>query len=83
MKPHLTPRRREVMIYALRGYTQQQTAEALGLSIPTVQAHRIAVCDIFDVRNVYVAGAIAVRDGLLTHEELNSIGSIWLEDEAA
>ena len=83
MKPRLTPRRRQVLILALQGYTMNEAAQQLGVTIETIKQHRIAACSYFGTWNIGVAGAMAVRDGYLSPEELSLIGVAYREESEA
>lgn len=75
MIPRLTPRRREALLLALRGYTMEETAKIMKITLETVKHHRIGACSHFNTWNIAVAGALAVRDGYFTPEELALIGA--------
>lgn len=47
----VTPREREVMGYIIRGYTSRQIAEALSISVRTVEGHRASLFDKLGVKN--------------------------------
>jgi DNA-binding NarL/FixJ family response regulator len=47
----LTPRELEVMEYLVRGYTNRQIAEALTLSVRTVEGHRASIYGKLGVKN--------------------------------
>lgn len=47
----LTPRELEIMGYIIRGYTNRQTAETLGISIRTVEGHRASLFGKLNLKN--------------------------------
>lgn len=61
----LSPRELEVLKLVARGYTNQEIAEQLVLSIKTVQAHRANVMAKLGLENIAHLVRFAVRSGLL------------------
>lgn len=64
----LTSREREVLQLVGEGYTNQEIADRLHLSIKTVQSHRAAVMQKLDLRDVTHLVRYAVRRGLVDPE---------------
>ena len=64
----LTPREMEVLKLVAEGYTNQEIADQLVISIKTVQAHRANVMEKLGLRNVTHLVRFAVRAGLLDDE---------------
>ncbi len=64
----LTPREREVLQLVGEGYTNQEIADRLGLSVKTVQTHRAAVMEKLGLRDVTHLVRYAVRRGLVDPE---------------
>lgn len=61
----LTPRELEVMGYILRGYTNRQIAEALFISIRTVEGHRASLFGKLDLKNRAELMAFAEKNDLI------------------
>ncbi len=61
----LTPRELEVLKLVAEGYTNQEIADRLTLSIKTVQAHRANVMEKLDLRDITHLVRFAIRHGLL------------------
>lgn len=64
----LTSREREVLQLVGEGFTNQEIADRLHLSIKTVQSHRAAVMEKLDLRDVTHLVRYAVRRGLVDPE---------------
>jgi DNA-binding NarL/FixJ family response regulator len=64
----LTGREREVLQMVAEGYTNQEIADRLHLSIKTVQSHRAAVMEKLGLRDVTHLVRYAVRRGLVDPE---------------
>src|SRR5258705_426975 len=64
----LSSREREVLQLVAEGWTNQDIANHLGLSIKTVQSHRAAVMDKLELRDVTHLVRYAVRHGLVDPE---------------
>lgn len=64
----LTSREREVLQLVAEGYTNQEIARLLRVSIKTVQTHRAAVMDKLSLRDVTHLVRYAVRRGLVDPE---------------
>jgi len=60
----LTPREREVLQLLAEGRNAKQTAESLGISVKTVDAHRAQIKEKLDLRTVAELTKYAVREGL-------------------
>jgi RNA polymerase sigma factor (sigma-70 family) len=64
----LTPRELEILKLVAEGYTNQEIADQLTLSIKTVQAHRANVMEKLDLRDITHLVRLALRYGLITPE---------------
>ncbi len=64
----LTPRELEVLKLVAEGYTNQEIADQLVISIKTVQAHRANVMEKLGLRNITHLVRFAVRAGLIVDE---------------
>ncbi len=64
----LTPREMEVLKLVAEGYTNQEIADQLVVSIKTVQAHRANVMEKLGLHNVTHLVRFAVRAGLIPDE---------------
>lgn len=64
----LTPREREVLTLVAEGYTNQEIADKLVLSIKTVQSHRAKVMEKLGLENITQLVRFALRSGLLPPE---------------
>ena len=64
----LTPREIEILKLVAEGYTNQEVADQLTLSIKTVQAHRANVMEKLDLRDITHLVRFAVRYGLIPPE---------------
>jgi DNA-binding NarL/FixJ family response regulator len=64
----LTGREREVLQMVAEGYTNQEIADRLRLSVKTVQSHRAAVMEKLGLRDVTHLVRYAVRRGLVDPE---------------
>ena len=64
----LTAREREVLQLVGEGFTNQEIADQLGLSVKTVQTHRAAVMEKLGLRDVTHLVRYAVRRGLVDPE---------------
>jgi DNA-binding NarL/FixJ family response regulator len=64
----LTVREREVLTLVAEGYTNQEIADHLMLSIKTVQAHRANVMEKLGLRDITQLVRFAIRHGLVTSE---------------
>ena len=54
----LSPREREVLLWAARGQTAPQTAQTMNLACATVRTHRCAACRKLGARTITEAVAI-------------------------
>lgn len=59
----LTPREREVLTWAARGFSAARTAGMLGITERTVTAHIVSACDKLDAANKTAAVAQAIHRG--------------------
>lgn len=64
----LTPRELEVLTLVAEGYTSQQIANRLVLSIKTVQAHRANIMEKLELRDITHLVRFAIRHGLIPSE---------------
>ena len=62
----LTPRQREVLQWLVRGKSNKEIADLLGMAENTVRVHVAAIFRYLDVKNRTQAGYAATRRGLLT-----------------
>lgn len=60
----LTPRELEIMKYIIRGFTNRQIAEALFISVRTVEGHRASLFGKLDLRNRVELIEFAEKNGL-------------------
>jgi len=65
-KTPLTPREREVLTYIAEGYTNREIAEALFISIKTVDRHRENIMNKLDLHNRVALVKYAIEKGLIT-----------------
>lgn len=65
----LTEREREVLTLIARGLTNQAIAQALFISIKTVQAHRANIMEKLDLHDAVELTKFAIRTGLLRLDE--------------
>jgi DNA-binding NarL/FixJ family response regulator len=65
----LTPRQIEILQLIARGYTRKQIAEALSISVKTVDSYRAQLMEQLDIRDTAGLVLHAVRAGLVTPEE--------------
>jgi RNA polymerase sigma factor (sigma-70 family) len=64
----LTPREIEILKLVAEGYTNQEIADQLTLSIKTVQSHRANVMEKLDLRDITHLVRFAIRYGLIPPE---------------
>ena len=64
----LTPREMEVLRLVAEGYTNQDIADQLVLSIKTVQAHRANVMEKLGLHDITQLVRFAIRRGLIAAE---------------
>jgi DNA-binding NarL/FixJ family response regulator len=62
---HLTPREREMLRLIGEGYTNSRIAEALGISIKTVERHRTNLMAKLDAHNLVELIRVAMKHGLI------------------
>lgn len=65
-KTPLTPREREVLTYIAEGYTNREIAEALVISIKTVDRHRENIMRKLNLHNRVALVKYAIEKGLIT-----------------
>ncbi len=61
----LTPRERQVLKLIAEGYSNKEMAEALGLAVKTVMAHRFNLTDKLGIRNRSKLTQFAIKVGLI------------------
>jgi DNA-binding NarL/FixJ family response regulator len=66
----LSPREREVLLFAARGLSSKEVASQLFISERTVQTHLASIYDKLGAHNKTEAMLLALKYGLLTLEEL-------------
>jgi two-component system response regulator NreC len=64
----LTPREREVLTYIAEGYTNREIAEALVISVKTVDRHRENIMNKLNLHNRVALVKYAIEKGLITVE---------------
>jgi len=62
----LTPRQREVLQLIAEGHTNREIAKLLGISIKTVETHRMQLMDTLNIHDVAGLVRFALRVGLIT-----------------
>jgi two-component system response regulator NreC len=62
----LTPREREVLTYIAEGYTNREIAEALVLSVKTVDRHRENIMQKLDLHSRVALVKYAIEKGLIS-----------------
>jgi len=65
---NLTPREREVVRYIARGYSYRKTAEALFVSVKTVETHMGNIFDKLGVASRYELAMKAFQSGILSED---------------
>lgn len=66
---HLTPRQREVLKLIAQGYTTQEIAQLLNISVKTAETHRTELMERLDLHDVAGLVRFAIRTGLLPWDE--------------
>jgi DNA-binding CsgD family transcriptional regulator len=61
----LTERQKEILRLAASGLLAKQCAHALGITVRTVEAHRVQAILLLGARNITHAVAIAIRKGII------------------
>ena len=64
----LTPRQREILQLIAEGHTTKGVASKLGLSVKTVETHRMQLMERLDIHDVAGLVRYAIRIGLVTPE---------------
>ncbi len=70
----LSERERDVLARIARGQTQREIAEALGLSIKTVETYRSRIAEKLDLFSRSEMVAFAIENGLLSSSKLPQVG---------
>lgn len=65
----LSPRQREVLRLIAEGLTTKQIAQALGISVKTVESHRTQLMERLDIHDVAGLVRFAIKMGLVSIEE--------------
>mgnify|MGYP001034168780 CR=1 FL=1 len=65
----LTPRQREVLQLIAEGHTTRNIARILGVSVKTIESHRLNLMDRLDIHNVADLTRYAVAVGLVAADE--------------
>lgn len=65
----LSPRQREVLRLIAEGRTTKQIAQALGISVKTVESHRTQLMERLDIHDVASLVRFAIKMGLVSIEE--------------
>ena len=68
MEVYLTEREKSVLFYLVKGFTNDEIAEKLHISVHTVKAHLEAIYEKMDVSNRVQAAMKAVALGLINVE---------------
>lgn len=68
---NITKREYEVLLMAIRGYSNPQIAKELVISISTVKAHLENIYRKLNVHNKIQASVKAIFEGLIVKEDLN------------
>ena len=66
----LSPRQREILLWACRGKTYAEIASILGLSTASIKTYLDTTRHKLNVVNLPQACAVAVAEGILTREEV-------------
>jgi len=64
----LTPRQREILQLIAEGHTTKEIASKLGLSVKTVETHRMQLMERLDIHDIAGLVRYAIRTGLVTPE---------------
>ncbi|MGZ8940130.1 MAG: LuxR C-terminal-related transcriptional regulator, partial [Limisphaerales bacterium] len=64
----LTPREVEVLIYTARGKSIKEMAEALNVTMPTVQTYRVRIMEKLEIRNIAGLVKYALQKGYVPLE---------------
>ena len=67
----LSPRQREILLWACRGKTYAEISEIVGLSTGSIKTYLDAARHKLNVVNLPQACAVAVADGIFTRDEIN------------
>jgi two-component system response regulator NreC len=70
----LSARERQVLAHLARGLTSKEIAQALGLSVNTIDNHRARLLSKLGVSNTPAAIRLATRRGLLAHDDALAAG---------
>jgi two-component system, NarL family, response regulator NreC len=69
---HITDREKQVLKLLAEGYTNQEIASLLNISVKTVERHRENLTRKLNVRNPVGLAAVAIREGLVAQSTLAS-----------
>ena len=64
----LTQREREILKLIAEGYKNKEIADALCISVKTVEKHRANLMEKLDLHNVQALTTIAIEKGIVSHE---------------
>jgi DNA-binding NarL/FixJ family response regulator len=64
----LTPRQREVLQLIAEGQTNREIAHTLGISVKTVETHRMKLMKRLDIHDIAGLVRYAIRKGLVSLE---------------
>lgn len=65
----LSKREKEVVQFVAKGYKSREVAEALGITVKTVETHRTNIMNKLALRNVAQLVIYAIQKGLLSVED--------------
>lgn len=65
IKEDLTQREKEILLLVVKGYSNQQIADELSISIPTVKTHRSNILSKCDVKNAASLVRVVMENDLL------------------
>ena len=67
--PHLTPRQREILVLVGEGRSTREMAQLLGVSVKTVETHRVQLMERLDIHDVAGLVRYAIRVGLVSADK--------------
>ena len=79
----LSPRQREILKLIVQGLCTKSIAEAIGVSVKTVETHRAALMERLQIRHVAGLVMFAIRHGLVRLERDDPHSVDWLPPGAA
>jgi DNA-binding NarL/FixJ family response regulator len=69
MLDRLTPRQREILQLIAEGYTTQEIAQKLSISVKTAETHRTQLMDRLDIHDIAGLVRYAIRVGLVSLDD--------------